>query len=141
MVLFCLKKWLDNHIIRRWKYNFRMKKIITGGKPPWFCNAELKNTGEMNVYDTQLLGYNYELPTVATKQELIQEYGPDKLVSSAEEANLAIWIRYNTSKKSAVYTVYIRLANNYWYTLNELLFFEKITIYLEEPKEWIFFKV
>ena len=141
MALFCLKKWLDSHLIGRWKYDMRMKKIMTGGTSPLFSNGDVEHIAEMAVDETRLLGHKFERPTEAMKKDFIKDYGEDNQVPSIEESNLAIWVRYDAERQCAVSNKYVCLSNHNWYTLNRLFLWEKVSICLEKPEEWLFFKV
>lgn len=140
MVLFCLKRWLDLHVIGRWKYDLKMKKIITGGKPP-IISEYLDSIDEISVDETRLLGHNFERPTEALKKDFIKDYGKENQVTTLAKANLAIWIRYDENRKSAIAYKYVCLSNHKWYTLSKLFFWERITICLANPEEWLLFKV
>lgn len=141
MALFCLKKWLDYHLIGRWKYDLKMKKILNGGKHPLFSNGDVEHISKMAIDETRLLGHNFERPTEAMKKDFINDYGAEKQVSSIEEANLAIWVRYDVVRQCAISNKYVRLSNHRWYTLNRLFLWEEVSICLEKPEEWIFFAV
>lgn len=140
MALFCLKKWLD-YLIGRWKYDVKMKKIMTGGKSPIFSDGDIEHEGEMAIDETKFLGHNFELPTEAMKKDFIHEYGADNQVLTIEEANLAIWVRYDTERKCSVSNKFVCLSNHKWYILNRLFFWEKITIRIENAEEWLFFNI
>ena len=131
-------KWLDSL-----KEDRKMKKVLTGGKSPFFTDEEIGHEGELSMDELKFLGRKLERPTNVMRENLIEEYSNFKRVRKSKEntANLAISITYNSNHKSSVFRKFVKMSNGYWYTLNCHLHMQKVYINPVDSKEWLLFVV
>lgn len=131
-------KWLD-----RLKEDRKMRKVLTGGKSPFFTDEEVGHEGELPMDELKFLGRKLERPTKVMRENLIDEYSHLKRVrkSKANTANLAISITYNSKRRSSVFRKFVKMSDGEWYTLNSHLLIQKVSIKPVDSKEWLLFVV